>query len=172
MTGDHSGKAGEEEGHQALHAVRDKNAYAALGRTVSYLMTKPSFARLNFGHLSRLLTGQINRRHYFLVMRGQQMVGFVGWALVSESAAKAWVEERSDLGSDQCVDGDCMVINAWAADSDAINRFVLKELRKSAVGLRAAYAKRFYKDGRVRPLRVEITEALENHVRTERPETV
>lgn len=151
-----------------LRAVRDKNAYAALGRAVSYLMTKPSFARLGFGHLSRMLTGQINRRHYFLVMRGAAMVGFAGWALVSEDQAKAWLNAQADFSSDGCVDGDCMVINAWAADNDAINRFVLKELRKSAVGCRAAYAKRFYKDGRVRPLRVEFTDALENHIRAER----
>lgn len=151
-------------GGQMLKAVRDANAYAALGRAVSYLMTKPSFASLKFGHWSRTLTGQINRKHYFLVTDGKNIVGFAGWALVSEENAKLWLEGRGDIPSSDCNNGECMVINAWSADDISINQFVLRELRKHAVGLKAAYAKRFYEDGSMRPLRVPITGALGNHV--------
>jgi hemolysin-activating ACP:hemolysin acyltransferase len=153
----------------SLQAVRDANAYAALGRAVSYLMTKPNFAALKFGQLSRMLTGQINRKHYFLATDGKKIVGFAGWALVDEAGAKLWLEGGGDMGSAECLGGDCMVINAWAADNNSVNRFVLHELRKYAVGCKAAYAKRFYKDGTIRPLRVSITEALENHVRETAP---
>jgi hemolysin-activating ACP:hemolysin acyltransferase len=148
----------------SYRTVRDPNAYAALGRAVSYLMTKPSFAAQPFGQWSRTLTGQINRNHYFLVAQGAKTVGFVGWALVDEDKAKSWLEGRGDMISNECLDGECMVINAWAADDSAVNRFVLQELRKYAVGRKAAYAKRFYKDGRVRPLRIPITDVLEAHV--------
>ena len=150
----------------ALRAVRDQNAYAALGRAVSYLMTKPSFARQPFGVWSKTLTGQINRKHYFLVLKENSVVGFAGWALVDEARALAWLKASADFSSADCIGGDCMVINAWAADDDAINRFVLRELRKSAVGLRAAYAKRFYPDGSVRPLKIAITGAMKAHVET------
>lgn len=150
----------------ALRAVRDQNAYAALGRAVSYLMTKPSFARQPFGVWSKTLTGQINRKHYFLVLKGNNVVGFAGWALVDEARALGWLKASADFSSADCIGGDCMVINAWAADDDAINRFVLRELRKSAVGLKAAYAKRFYQDGTIRPLKLAITAALKAHVET------
>lgn len=148
----------------SFKAVRDPNSYAALGRAVSYLMTKPSFAAQPFGQWSRTLTGQINRKHYFLVTRSARIVGFAGWALVDESKAKSWLAGHGDMNSNECLDGDCMVINAWAADDGAANRFVLRELRNHARGLKAAYAKRFYKDGRVRLLSIPITDALENHV--------
>lgn len=147
-----------------LRAVRDQNAYAALGRAVSYLMTKPSFARQPFGVWSKTLTGQINRKHYFLVLKGNSVVGFVGWALVDEAKALAWLSASADFSSADCVSGDSMVINAWAADDEAINRFVLRELRKSAVGLKAAYAKRFYQDGSIRPLKIPITGAMRSHL--------
>jgi len=159
-------KAKGSDASQALRVATDPNAYAALGRAVSYLMTKPSFARQPFGVWSKTLTGQINRKHYFLVLRGAKVVGFAGWALIDENRAADWMSGSGDFPSADCLNGDCMVINAWAADDNAINRFVLRELRKSAVGLKAAYAKRYYPDGSVRPLKVAITEALQNHVET------
>lgn len=149
-----------------LRAVRDQNAYAALGRAVSYLMTKPSFARQPFGVWSKTLTGQINRKHYFLVLKGNKAVGFAGWALVDEARALDWLNASADFSSADCASGDCMVINAWAADDETVNRFVLRELRKSAVGLNAAYAKRFYPDGSIRHVKIAITGAMKSHVET------
>ena len=40
----------------------------ALGLAVSHLMTKPAFANLRFGDWSRVLVGQINRKHYAFVV--------------------------------------------------------------------------------------------------------
>ncbi len=147
-----------------FRAFRDDNTYAALGRAVSYLMTKPNFKHLKFGFWSRTLVGQINRKHYFLTAEGANIVGFVGWAFLSEDMAQAWLQNSTDFNSADCVNGDCMVINAWAADTDAVNRFNLREIRQHLVGHKAAYAKRFYKDGRVRPLRIGITDLVESHI--------
>lgn len=145
-------------------SFRDDNAYAALGRAVSYLMTKPNFKDLKFGFWSRTLVGQINRKHYFFTAERDKIVGFIGWALVDEDMAKAWLDNSADFNSADCVNGDCMVINAWAADTEAVNRYNLREIRQHLVGLKAAYAKRFYKDGRIRPLRVGITDLVESHI--------
>lgn len=155
----------EEHRPSALRAVRDKNGYAAFGRAVSYLMTKPSFAEQKFGVWARMLAGQINRNHYFLVIDGaNKMVGFAGWALVDEPYAKAWLCGSGDLPSEACVNGDCFVVNAWAADDERINRFVLSEVRKACVGRKAAYFKRVYPDGRVRPIELPFSPALAGHV--------
>jgi len=147
-----------------LKAARDKNSYAGLGRAVSYMMTKPSFAGLKFGHWAKTLTGQINRNHYFFVMEGSRIVGFLGWAFVDEALAKKWSEGRADVGGDECKDGDCIVINAWAADTEEVNRFILRQIRTIMKDCKAAYAKRFYKDGRTRPLRVTINDFVGNHI--------
>lgn len=155
----HGGKA-----EASLRAARDKNAFAALGRAVSYLMTKPAFANARFGHWARTLTGQINRNHYFFVQRGERTVGFLGWALVDEGKARLWVEGKADIGSEDCLSGDCIVINAWAADDNAVSRFVLSELRRVALGRKTAYAKRFYSDGRTRPVVININEFVDSHV--------
>ena len=39
---------------------------------VNHLMTKPAFAQLKFGEWSRILVGQINRKHYCFIIDEQQ----------------------------------------------------------------------------------------------------
>ena len=75
-----------------VHRVRDR--YCALGVAVSYLMAKPAFARLGFGHWAGVLTGQINRDHYFLVFDGSGS---------SALPAGRWpMQRRRRLGSPVC----------------------------------------------------------------------
>lgn len=148
----------------ALRAVRDKNAFAALGRAVTYMMTKPAFANAPFGHWARTLTGQINRNHYFFVMRGETIVGFLGWAFVDEAKARLWLDGKADISYADSLDGDCIVINAWASDDDGVNRFVVEELRRVGHMKKRLFAKRFYKDGRVRPLILEVNDAVKAHM--------
>jgi len=145
------------------HIGQDKNPYAGLGRVVSYMMTKPSFAMQPFGLWSRILTGQINRKHYFFAFEGDRVIGFAGWAITDEVRARAWMENKGEIPSEHSNSGDCFIINAWAADSMAINKFILRELRAFAAPYRLVFAKRFYKDGRTRPVELTVNEFLANH---------
>ena len=68
-----------------LKVLRPQNPYVALGLAANHLMTKPAFANLRFGDWSRVLVGQINRKHYcFAVDSTNQIQGFIGWALTSK----------------------------------------------------------------------------------------
>lgn len=155
----------------ALRAAQDKNAFAALGRAVSYMMTKPAFANAPFGHWAKTLTGQINRKHYFFVLRGGTIVGFLGWAFVDEAKAQLWVEGKADIGFDDSLEGDSVIINAWASDDEGVNRFILEELRRVGRTKKRVYAKRFYKDGRVRPVILDVNAFVDGHIarQTRRP---
>lgn len=83
------------EPREKLRVFRTKDPYIALGLAVSHLMTKPAFAKLPFGDWSRILTGQINRKHYYFAVDSKnQIQGFIGWALTSKEKAEAWVEGR------------------------------------------------------------------------------
>jgi hypothetical protein len=57
---------------EKLRVFRAKDPYIALGLAVSHLMTKPAFANLRFGDWSRILTGQINRKHYYFAVEQQE----------------------------------------------------------------------------------------------------
>jgi hemolysin-activating ACP:hemolysin acyltransferase len=150
---------------QALQIVRPDNPAAALGRAVSYLMTKPAFAKLQFGDWSRILVGQINRKHFcFVVDSAGQMHGFMGWALASEEHAKAWAEGRRALSFEDSLRGDCMVVNAFAAESNTVTRFLVEEARRIASDKTAIYFKRHYKDGRARAARLPINAFVGSHV--------
>ena len=113
---------------------------------------------------SRILIGQINRNHYFFVVDKQNIVGFVGWAMTDKDKALAWLNDNAPLSYEDSLSGDSMVINAWAADTGAINRFILKTLRKEALG-KYIYAKRFYADGTVRPVILKPNQFMENHLK-------
>jgi hemolysin-activating ACP:hemolysin acyltransferase len=148
-----------------LKAFRAQNPYVALGLAVSHLMTKPAFANLRFGDWSRILTGQINRRHYYFAVDGNnQIQGFMGWALASKEKAEAWVEGRGALSFGDSLDGDCMIFNTWAASTPEANRFLVSLAREIVDGKDTVYFKRHYKDGSTRPGRVRVNDFVARHL--------
>ena len=143
-------------GDGGLRIVRPTNRAAALGLTVSHLMSKPAFAALRFGSWSQVLVGQINRGHYCLVVDdGEQVRGFLGWALCSEALADAWLTGR-DFAGTAAREGDCIVFNAWSGETQAANHLVLKVARSAMLGRRLAYFRRVYPDGTSRPMRMPV----------------
>jgi hemolysin-activating ACP:hemolysin acyltransferase len=148
-----------------LRLFRPESPYVALGLAVSHLMTKPAFANLRFGDWSRVLVGQINRKHYaFVVDDKNQIQGFLGWALTSKEKAEAWVEGRGELCYGDSSEGDQVIFNAWAASSPAINRFMVASARKIIAGKDMVYFKRHYKDGSTRPVRLRVNDFVAQHV--------
>jgi hemolysin-activating ACP:hemolysin acyltransferase len=149
----------------ALRLFRPDNPAAALGLAVNHLMTKPAFARLRFGEWSRILVGQINRRHYCFVVDGNNQVqGFLGWAITSKDKAEAWVEGRSALDAQDANDGDCIVFNAWSANVPRVNRILLDAARKVMQGKNTVYFKRHYQDGTTRATRLAVNDFVGVHL--------
>jgi hemolysin-activating ACP:hemolysin acyltransferase len=148
-----------------LKVLQPPNPYVALGLAVSHLMTKPAFANLRFGDWSRILTGQINRKHYCFVVDGKnQIQGFVGWALASKETAEAWVEGRGAVSYGDSLQGDCVIINAWTASTPEANRFLVLQARKVIDGKDTVYFKRHYKDGSTRPVRLRVNDFVARHL--------
>jgi hemolysin-activating ACP:hemolysin acyltransferase len=148
-----------------LKVIRPENPYVALGLAVSHLMTKPAFAALNFGEWSRILVGQINRKHCcFVVDSKNQVQGFLGWALTDKDTAEAWVEGRRGITFDNSKDGDCIIFNAWASSSTKAKRLLMIEARKIMTGKQMAYFKRHYPDGTTRPSRLTVNDFVDQHI--------
>jgi tetratricopeptide (TPR) repeat protein len=146
----------EGESLPALSLWKPTEPAAALGLAVEFLMQQPVFARLPFGDWSQVLVGQINRGHFsFAVDARWRVQGFIGWALTSERLAEQWVEGRASLSEQDCRDGDCAIVNAWAATSAEAHRLLIDEgLRLFGRKLRI-YAKRYNIRGEPRPLRID-----------------
>ena len=155
-----------------FRVFRPDNPYVALGLAVNHLMTKPAFANCKFGDWSRILVGQINRKHFWFVVDAKnQIQGFMGWAFCSKDKAEAWVEGRAGLSYDDAKGGDCVVFNAWAANSLKVNRFLLQEGRKVIQGKETVYFKRHYNDGSTRPSRLSVNDFVERHIERKRHPT-
>ena len=146
-----------------LRTITFENRALALGLAVEHLMTKPAFSRLPFGHWARILTGQIRRGHYFFIVANKRVVGFCGWALASQEEAEAWITNRPEAARIEGQSGDCIVLNAWSAETPQAHRLLLDELRIRGRGNRMLYAKRDYKDGRTRPLRLKLDGSVDSH---------
>ena len=148
-----------------LQLFRPADPTVALGLAVNYLMVKPAFAQLRFGDWSRILVGQINRDHYRFFIDGDRRIqGFVGWALATRDKAEAWVEGRRPLSHADSKTGECLVFNAWAANSDLVHGFMVDEARKIIVDKETVYFKRYYKDGRIRPVRLNVNDFVVDHI--------
>jgi Flp pilus assembly protein TadD/hemolysin-activating ACP:hemolysin acyltransferase len=160
--GDGGGAAGSASPAEGLRlsAWKPKDASACLGLAVEFLSKMPAFARLPFGEWSQVLFYQVARGHcLFVVDQDQRVRGFLGWALTTRDLAEQWVEGRSGLRSDQCVDGDCVIINAFAAETDEARRFIL-DARRALFGSRRLYFKRHYADGRTRAARLSVDKVV------------
>lgn len=150
---------------EKLRVFRAKDPCIALGLAVSHLMTKPAFAKLPFGDWSRILTGQINRKHYYFAVDSKnQIQGFIGWALTSKEKAEAWVEGRGAVTFADSRDGDCLIFNAWAANTPEVNRFLVSQAREIIQGKDTVYFKRHYKDGSTRPVRLRVNDFVAQHL--------
>jgi hemolysin-activating ACP:hemolysin acyltransferase len=138
-----------------MSALRPADPATALGMAVEFLLKQPVFAKLPFGEWAQVLVGQINRGHFFFAVDEQRRVrGMFGWALADEAAAEAWVTGRGDLRTEDCRDGDCVIINVLAADSPEADRVLAEEGIKVLAGKRLFFAKRYYRNGRTRPVRM------------------
>ncbi len=148
-----------------LSAWRPKDAAASLGLAVEFLSKKPAFAKLQFGEWSQVLFYQVVRGHFFFVVDQDRRVrGFLGWALTPQALAEQWVEGRAGLRNDECRDGDCVIVNAFAADTVGANRFIVDTMRKLFASKRTLYFKRHYPDGRTRPTRLSVNEFVAGHL--------
>ena len=155
-----------------LRLFRPDNPYVGLGLAVTHLMTKPAFAALRFGDWSRILVGQINRKHYYFAVDARnQIQGFLGWMVTGKARAEAWVEGRGGLPYEDNSDRSCIVINAWAASNGKVNDFLRQQARKMWVDKDTIYFRRVYKDGSTRPMRLRVNDFVAKHLE-EDPERV
>jgi hemolysin-activating ACP:hemolysin acyltransferase len=110
-----------------------------------------------------LLSGR-SRTLLFVVDQDRRVRGFLGWALTAQALAEQWVEGRAGLRSDECREGDCVIVNAFAADTGSANRFIVDTMRKLFATKRTLYFKRHYPDGRTRPTRLGVNEFVAGHL--------
>jgi len=150
--------------HSNIRILTGIHPAQALGLAVSYLMTKPAFARLPFGHWSRILVGQINRGHYLIATKNECIVGFLGWALTSREKAETWLTGQGELSFEDSKAGEILLINAWAAENNTITKVILEQLRRIGQNQEMVYFKRFYPDGRVRRGRLSVNDFVNKHI--------
>jgi hemolysin-activating ACP:hemolysin acyltransferase len=148
-----------------MRLFRPDSPVVALGLAVNHLMSKKAFALLRFGECCKILVGQINRKHYwFVVDGGDQVVGFLGWAITYSDVAEAWLERNQGFSDAEAREGDCILFNAWSASTSEVNPFLLHAARQAATGREMAYFRRLYMDGSVRPVRLRVNDFVGGHL--------
>lgn len=143
-----------EDGPLNIGQVKDPNA--ALGAAVAYLMRAPAFARQPFGPWSRVLAGQVNRRHYAIARRGGHTVGFVGFGLCEHTVVDRFLHEGTAPSSAECESGRCLLINAWMADDKSVSLAIRRWLLTHVGPVEYVFARRVHDDGTARPISMRV----------------
>jgi hemolysin-activating ACP:hemolysin acyltransferase len=153
-TGTVAGRPAERPaGQNRLQLRQFDNPATALGTAVGYLMTRPAFARLGFGTWTRVLVGQIGRRHYAFAYDADTVMGYAGWALANADEAEAWLSGEVGVPDDDGRTGDTLVVSAWAVSTPEAHQLLVEYLRRVGAGKNIVYGKRIYRDRHSRPIR-------------------
>lgn len=134
---------------QKLTSRRLRNPVLALGLAVELLRSRPPFTRFRFGKFASVIKGQIRRGHYLFTFRGNQPVGYMGWAECSETIARAWMEEGYNPTYKECMSGDTCVLITFVSPSKSVTFHQIRQSRLLYPD-RPIYFMREYKDGRSR----------------------
>jgi len=115
-----------------------KDPRYALGYTTNLLMRVEPFASYHFGRFTKVLLGQIRRRHYLLTVAEGTAVGYVGWALCTDEVARAWVHQNRVPSFEECRGGDCWVGITFYAATREVCLFQVRHLRQRYPGCKIA----------------------------------
>jgi hypothetical protein len=122
---------------------RFHDPHVALGRVVSFLRDVQPFASFDFGVFAGTLVGQIERGHYFFVLRDEQVVGYFGYALCDEAVAQAWMDGRYVPTLDECRHGAVIVGMTMHTVSREVFTFLIRESRKLLPKARTVFRRHY-----------------------------
>jgi hemolysin-activating ACP:hemolysin acyltransferase len=129
-----------------LSAWRPKNRAASLGLAVEFLSKKPAFVKLQFEEWSQVLFYEVARGHFFFVVdQDRRVQGFLGWALTSRLLPSNGSKAAQGCATNKWSEGDCVIVNAFAAETGDANRFSVNTMRKPFASKRTLYFKRYYR---------------------------
>ena len=81
---------------------------------------------------------------------------------------EAWVEGRAPLSYQDSLAGECVVFNAWSAETKDAHRYMLDVTRTNMLEKKTLYFKRHYADGTVRPVRLPVNQFVSGHAASKR----
>ena len=149
---------------QKLRLVRPDNPAGALGRAVSYLMTKPAFAKLQFGDWSRIWWGRstAGTSASWLTEPARCRASWAGRSPARNMPKPGRGPPRPDVRGQPArrLHGGQRV----RGEFDAVTRFLIAESRRIARDKTTIYFKRHYNDGKARAARVPINAFVGNHI--------
>lgn len=111
----------------------------AFGLAIDTLRRHKPFSAFKFGRFATVIKGQIRRGHYVFTFRGDQVVGYAGWALCEESIAKAWIARTYVPKYDECLAGDYWVGITFYAESREVTFFQSRHCRNLYPNVKVAF---------------------------------
>src|SRR5205085_11896204 len=129
-----------------LTVGRFQDRYVALGRIVSFLRDASPFTSYRFGAFVATVEGQIERGHYLAVLRDEEVVGYLGYALCDERIAQAWLEGRYVPTLDECRNGDVLVAMTMHTTSREVFAFLIREGRRLLPKVKTVFRRHYGQD--------------------------
>ncbi len=148
-----------------LQLVTFADASVALGVAVRLTLRHRVFAELPFGEWAEILAAQASRGHQaFVIDEAREIRGFFGYALASKADAEAWANGARRLTSDECLAGDCLILNVWVSSDRPTLRFMVRAFRRLGQNKQAVYFRRLYAGGTTRASCIVNSDIVAGHV--------
>jgi hemolysin-activating ACP:hemolysin acyltransferase len=137
----------------AIRCIQFKDSYKALGLAISMLSKIEPYGQYRLNKLVPTLFGEIRRGHYAFAVRGEEVIGYSGWALCSQEVAREWVAGRYKPSYEECVGGICPVLVTFHSKHKAATWPLIRYMRSLYPGQEVFftrdYAGRKSRDARV-----------------------
>ena len=88
----------------------------------------------------------VERGHYLVVLHGEQVVGYLGYALCDERIAQAWLEGRYVPTLEECRRGDVLVAMTMHTASREVFSFLIREGRTLLPKVKTVFRRHYGQD--------------------------
>jgi hypothetical protein len=126
--------------------------HEALGVLTDFVATRKPFDQFPAGKLVVALKHQIAHGNHVCAFRGETLVGYCGWLLITQEMGRLWLANRAELRPVPAEQADALAVSVVCAEDPGVVRGLIRQSRKLNIG-RRAFFKREYAD--MRPIRLQ-----------------
>ncbi len=126
--------------------------HEALGVLIDFVATRKPFDQFAAGKLTIALKHQIAGGNHVCAFRGETLVGYCGWLLITQEMGRLWLAKRAELKPVPVEQADALAVSVVCAEDPGVVRGLIRQSRKLNIG-RRAFFKREYTD--TRPVRLQ-----------------
>jgi len=118
----------------------------AFGAIIDFLTRVKPFSQVAAGQLASIVRDQLKHQHHVCAMRGNTIIGYCGWVLVTPESGEQWLRDQGPLRPVPEAGATAGALTLVRADDPKVLRRLIRVTRDLNPG-RRVFLRRDYSDG-------------------------